>query len=113
MFPCLTSAPWIRSDKAASPSTGILTVSPRTVSSSRMAHRSPLTPWSWPPDTEPPSGDLLVGWEDVCDSSGTPTVSGAPTVLGGLYFCGMYVSPAGMLREIGIEATRIATHISR
>jgi indole-3-pyruvate monooxygenase len=58
-------------------------------------------------------GDLLVGWEGVCDSSGTPTVSGAPTTLGRLYFCGMYVSPAGMLREIGIEATRIATHINR
>lgn len=52
-------------------------------------------------------GDLLVGWEAVCDSSGTPTVSGAPTALGGLYFCGMYVSPAGMLREIGIEATEL------
>jgi len=25
----------------------------------------------------------------------------------------MYVSPAGMLREIGIEATRIATHINK
>jgi cation diffusion facilitator CzcD-associated flavoprotein CzcO len=58
-------------------------------------------------------GDLLVGWEAVCDPSGTPTVSGAPTALGGLYFCGMYVSPAGMLREIGIEAGRIATHIDR
>lgn len=56
--------------------------------------------------------DLLVGWEALCDSSGTPTVSGAPTALQGLYFCGMYVSPAGMLREIGIEATRIANHIS-
>jgi hypothetical protein len=57
-------------------------------------------------------GDLLVGWEAVCDSSGTPTVSGGPTALKGLYFCGMYVSPAGMLREIGIEARRIATHIN-
>lgn len=57
-------------------------------------------------------GDFLVGWEAVCDSMGTPTASGAPTALGGLYFCGMYVSPAGMLREIGIEAARIATHIS-
>jgi cation diffusion facilitator CzcD-associated flavoprotein CzcO len=55
--------------------------------------------------------DLLVGWQTVCDDSGTPTVSGAPTVLEGLYFCGMYVSPAGMLREIGIEASRIANHI--
>ncbi len=56
-------------------------------------------------------GDILVGWEAVCDSTGTPTASGVPTALGGLYFCGMYVSPAGMLREIGIEATRIAAHI--
>jgi hypothetical protein len=56
-------------------------------------------------------GDFLVGWEAVCDSSGTPTVSGSPTALAGLHFCGMYVSPAGMLREIGIEAKRISTHI--
>jgi len=58
-------------------------------------------------------GDLLVGWEAVCDGSGTPTVSGAPTALEGLYLCGMYVSPAGMLREIGIEAKRIAAHVDR
>jgi indole-3-pyruvate monooxygenase len=57
--------------------------------------------------------DLLVGWESVCDSSGTPTVSGSPTALAGLYFCGMYVSPAGMLRDIGIEATRISAHIDQ
>jgi indole-3-pyruvate monooxygenase len=56
-------------------------------------------------------GDFLVGWETVCDSAGTPTTSGAPTALDGLFFCGMYVSPAGMLREIRIEAARIATHI--
>jgi hypothetical protein len=55
----------------------------------------------------------LVGSEAVCDSSGMPTVSGAPTALGALYFCGMYVSPARMLREIGIEATRIVMHINR
>lgn len=29
-------------------------------------------------------------------------------VLPGLFFCGFYVSPSGMLREIGIEAQRIA-----
>jgi indole-3-pyruvate monooxygenase len=58
-------------------------------------------------------GDFLVGWESVCDSSGTPTVSGAPTALAGLYFCGMYVSPAGMLREIALEATRISTYVDR
>lgn len=56
-------------------------------------------------------GDFLVGWEAVCDSSGTPKISGAPTALAGLYFCGMHVSPAGMLREIGMEAARICAHI--
>jgi indole-3-pyruvate monooxygenase len=29
----------------------------------------------------------------------------------GLYFCGFYVSPMGMLREIGIEARKIAKDI--
>jgi indole-3-pyruvate monooxygenase len=56
--------------------------------------------------------DFLIGWEAVCDAGGTPKQSGEETALPGLYFCGMYVSPAGMLREIGIEATRIAGHIS-
>jgi indole-3-pyruvate monooxygenase len=56
-------------------------------------------------------GDFLVGWEAVCDSAGTPTTSGAPTALDGLYFCGMYVSPAGMLREIRLEAARIGKHL--
>lgn len=56
-------------------------------------------------------GDLVVGWEAVCDNVGIPTASGEPTALGGLYFCGMYVSPAGMLREISIEAKRIASYI--
>jgi cation diffusion facilitator CzcD-associated flavoprotein CzcO len=31
----------------------------------------------------------------------------------GLYFCGFSVSPTGMLRQIGIEAQRIAAHIAR
>ena len=57
--------------------------------------------------------DFLVGWQAVCDDSGTPTASGAPTALDGLYFCGMYVSPAGMLREIRLEAARISALIDR
>jgi hypothetical protein len=56
-------------------------------------------------------GDFLVGWEAVCDSSGTPTTSGAPTALDGLNFCGMYVSPAGMLRQIRLEAARIGEYL--
>ncbi|MCP9769036.1 NAD(P)/FAD-dependent oxidoreductase [Lacihabitans sp. LS3-19] len=31
----------------------------------------------------------------------------------GLYFCGFYISPTGMLREIGIEAKAIANDISK
>lgn len=49
----------------------------------------------------------------VCDNHGTPYTSGRPTQLLGLYFCGFYVSPAGMLREIAIEAKRIAQDIAR
>lgn len=56
--------------------------------------------------------EFLVGWESVCDSDGRPLISGRPTALPGLYFCGFTLSPAGMLREIGIEAKRIATCIN-
>ncbi|MEJ0101359.1 MAG: hypothetical protein WDO19_01870 [Bacteroidota bacterium] len=31
----------------------------------------------------------------------------------GIYFCGFYLSPMGMLREIGIEAKKIAKDIAR
>jgi indole-3-pyruvate monooxygenase len=55
---------------------------------------------------------FLVDWEAVCDASGIPLQSGAPSGVDGLYFCGMYVSPAGMLREIGVEARRIAADIA-
>ena len=33
--------------------------------------------------------------------------------LPGLYFCGFYVSPTGMLREISLEAQRLARLIAR
>jgi len=56
--------------------------------------------------------EFLVQWREVCDESGAPLVSGRPTALPGLYFCGQFVSPAGMLREIGIEARRIASYVS-
>jgi len=55
----------------------------------------------------PGIADFLPGWQQVCDSTGAPAVSGGPTALHGLHFIGMYVSPAGMLREIGIEARRL------
>jgi hypothetical protein len=40
--------------------------------------------------------------------SGRPLVSGGPTAERGLFFCGAITSPTGQLREIGIEAVRIA-----
>jgi hypothetical protein len=48
---------------------------------------------------------------EVTDAHGVPLVSGGAIALPGLYFCGFYVSPNGMLREIGIEAQRISHQI--
>lgn len=45
------------------------------------------------------------------DDEGRPMGSGQESALNGLYFCGFYVSPTGMLREIGIEAKKIARSI--
>jgi indole-3-pyruvate monooxygenase len=56
--------------------------------------------------------EFLVQWREVCDAEGIPLTSGRPTALPGLYFCGQFVSPAGMLREIRIEAVRIAAHVA-
>ncbi len=56
--------------------------------------------------------DFMIGWRVVCDNAGIPRTSGRPTALPGLYFCGLHVSPAGMLREIGIEARRIAKDLT-
>ncbi len=60
----------------------------------------------------PAVSDFLVEWEQVCDADGRPLVSGDATALPGLYFCGMFVAPSGMLREAGIEARRIAGLVS-
>jgi cation diffusion facilitator CzcD-associated flavoprotein CzcO len=51
---------------------------------------------------------LLPGLESVFDDKGMPCVTGRPTAAPGLYFCGQITSPTGQLREIGIEARRIA-----
>jgi cation diffusion facilitator CzcD-associated flavoprotein CzcO len=56
--------------------------------------------------------DFLPEWEAVCDEEGRPLVSGGATSLPGLYFCGQFVSPSGMLREAGIESRRIATAVA-
>lgn len=49
---------------------------------------------------------------NIYDQNGTPLHSGHDTLMPGLYFCGYYVSPTGMLREIGIEARQISASIA-
>jgi len=56
---------------------------------------------------------FLEGAASAYDEQGTPLCSGRETPIAGLYFCGFYVSPTGMLREIGLEARRIATAIAK
>jgi cation diffusion facilitator CzcD-associated flavoprotein CzcO len=51
---------------------------------------------------------LLPGVESVFDRHGMPLMTGQATKAPGLYFCGQITSPTGQLREIGLEAQRIA-----
>ncbi|MGZ9234672.1 MAG: flavin-containing monooxygenase [Anaerolineales bacterium] len=46
------------------------------------------------------------------DLNGAPLSSGQESSMPGLYFCGYYVSPTGMLREICIEAKKIGASIA-
>jgi NADPH-dependent 2,4-dienoyl-CoA reductase/sulfur reductase-like enzyme len=55
---------------------------------------------------------LLPDARDVLTDSGRPLVSGGPTAEPGLFFCGAITSPTGQLREIGIEAQRIADAVA-
>ena len=50
---------------------------------------------------------------DTLDDRGMPTCSGSPTSVPGLYYCGFFVSPYGMLRAIADEARAISRHIAR
>jgi indole-3-pyruvate monooxygenase len=59
----------------------------------------------------PALADFVVEAAAVCDEDGLPKRSGSE-LLPGLHFCGFYVSPTGMLREIAIEARRIAKAIA-
>jgi indole-3-pyruvate monooxygenase len=59
----------------------------------------------------PALADFLEDAGRVTGERGVPEKSGRET-LPGLYFCGFYVSPTGMLREIAIEARRIATSVA-
>ena len=51
---------------------------------------------------------LIPDVDGVLDQHGTPLVTGKATAAPGLYFCGQTTSPTGQLREIAIEAPRIA-----
>jgi cation diffusion facilitator CzcD-associated flavoprotein CzcO len=55
---------------------------------------------------------LLPRARGVLSDSGRPLVSGGPTAEPGLFFCGAITSPTGQLREIGIEAVRIAEAVA-
>ena len=55
-------------------------------------------------DLRPLMGDA----KGVLDETGKPLATGRATTAGGLYFCGQITSATGQLREIGIEARRIA-----
>jgi hypothetical protein len=56
------------------------------------------------PDLRP----LLPETPGAFDAHGLPRVTGQATGEPGLFFCGQRVVPTGQLREIGIEAARIA-----
>ncbi len=59
-----------------------------------------------------PAVDAFLSVDGILDMGGSPVRSGVETSPG-LYFCGFYVSPTGMLREIAGEAKRIARAIAR
>jgi cation diffusion facilitator CzcD-associated flavoprotein CzcO len=51
---------------------------------------------------------LLPDATGVLSDAGRPLVSGKPTAETGLFFCGAITSPTGQLREIGLDAARVA-----
>ena len=56
---------------------------------------------------------LIPDAEGVFDKQGMPLVTGRATNAAGLYFCGQIASSTGQLREIGLEARRIAEDAKR
>ncbi len=59
-----------------------------------------------------PKANEFLGTMGVLDEEGTPLTTGQPSSANGLYFCGFYISPTGMIREAGIEAKRISEAIA-
>jgi hypothetical protein len=58
-----------------------------------------------------PRVDAFLKATNVYNENGTPVSSGGEASIAGLYFCGYYVSPTGMLREIAMEAKHISAEI--
>ena len=56
---------------------------------------------------------LLPDGNRALDQNGRPLISGGPTAEPGLFFCGAIPSPTGQLRQIGLEARRIADAVAR
>jgi cation diffusion facilitator CzcD-associated flavoprotein CzcO len=59
-----------------------------------------------------PAVRAFLGDSPALDDEGVPSSSGAESEVPGLYFCGFFVAPTGMFREIAIEARRIARAIA-
>jgi cation diffusion facilitator CzcD-associated flavoprotein CzcO len=64
------------------------------------------------PGFRPNLRSLLPDAMGVLNDAGKPLASGHPTAEPGLFFCGSITSPTGQLREIGIEAQRIAKAVN-
>ena len=60
-----------------------------------------------------PRVNAFLNETKACDENGVPVSSGREASVPGLYFCGYYVSPTGMLREIAMEAKRISAAIAK
>jgi cation diffusion facilitator CzcD-associated flavoprotein CzcO len=56
---------------------------------------------------------MIPDVEGIFNAHGMPLATGRATAAPGLYFCGQITVPTGQLREIGIEAQRIADDARR
>ncbi|MEP7356823.1 MAG: NAD(P)/FAD-dependent oxidoreductase [Anaerolineales bacterium] len=61
----------------------------------------------------PRVNEFLQGAAAAFDENGKPLTTGRESAVPGLYFCGYYISPTGMLREIALEAMRIGAAIAK
>ena len=61
----------------------------------------------------PSLGRLIDGFETIADARGRPHRFGEETGIAGLYFVGFKNPPTGALREIALEASRVARSIRK